>query len=116
MCVTADIYEQRYPALFLDLSSQMKIDSRFITREIIANAVANFAQRISYDKVNWFRIVSIFCFATALATDCKKRQDSSIFIEMIPDIVAKEAFSNRIVDWVVKQGGWRKIEDYTRQK
>merc|ERR1711935_220413 len=41
----ADIYEQRYPALFLDLSSQMKIDSRFITREIIANAVTNFAQR-----------------------------------------------------------------------
>ena len=35
----AEIYEQRYPALFLDLSSQIKIDSRFITREIIANAV-----------------------------------------------------------------------------
>ena len=35
---------------------------------------------------------------------------------MIPDIVAKEAFSNRIVDWINKQGGWPKIEDYTRQK
>ena len=48
--------------------------------------------------------------------DCKKRQDSSIFIEMIPDIVAKEAFPRHIVDWIISQDGWSGILNYTRKK
>ena len=85
--LTAEIYEQRYPALFSDVSSQIKLDSRFITREIISNTIYDFGGRIfSDERLNWFRIISIFCFATSIAIDCKKRQDSSIFVEMIPDI------------------------------
>ena len=52
---SAEIYEQRFPALFSDLSQQLKIDSRFITREVIAQKVSDFSKRVSYDKVNWFR-------------------------------------------------------------
>jgi len=85
--ILAEIYEQRYPALFSDVSSQIKLDSRFITRDIIANTISNFGGRVSSDgRLNWFRIVSVFCFASSIAMDCKKRQDSSIFVEMIPDI------------------------------
>ena len=65
---------------------------------------------------NLDRVVSIFCFARSLAMDCKKRQDSSIFIEMIPDIVAKEAFPRHIVDWIISQDGWSGILNYTKKK
>ena len=84
----------------------------------------------SDEKITWFRIIVIFAYGAALASDFQSRGQTEM-IQQIPSvlgitsgptygsvnfIIPTEAFPTNVVSWIVERGGWSGIEDYVAKK
>lgn len=94
--------EECYPRLYTDISKHVNIS--FTSEEVVHDLFTRVGAEIVSEGVNWARIVAVFQFAGALATECY-RDSRSVFVSELSNWMY-ELTAMHLVDWIKRKGGW----------
>lgn len=97
--------EECYPRLYTDISKHVNVP--FTSEQVVHDLFTRVGAEIVSDGVNWARIVAVFQFAGALATECYK-DSRSVFVNDLSDWMY-EITAMYLVDWIKRRGGWVRI-------
>lgn len=101
-----DVIENKYRDTFVRLISDLNIPYDI---DFGFDKFCLVAERLFNNGITWGRIVSLLCFGYEIAVTVIKRGAPQIrlFLQKIVAWVVKFiAMNNRIVQWIVTQGGW----------
>ncbi|EDO30802.1 predicted protein, partial [Nematostella vectensis] len=99
--------EECYPRLYADISRH--VNASFTSETVVHDVFSSVCTEIVKDGVNWARIIAVYTFAGALATECYK-DSRSVFVTEVSNWMY-EFTALHLVDWIKKRGGWVSIYD-----
>lgn len=94
--------EECYPRLYTDISKHVNVS--FTSEQVVHDLFTRVGAEIVSDGVNWARIVAVFQFAGALASECYK-DSRSVFVNDLSNWMY-ELTAMYLVDWIKRRGGW----------
>jgi len=94
--------EECYPRLYTDISKH--VDVSFTSEQVVHELFTHVGAEIVSEGVNWARIVAVFQFAGALASECYK-DSRSVFVNDLSNWMY-ELTALYLVDWIKRRGGW----------
>lgn len=97
--------EECYPRLYTDISQHVNVP--FTSEEVVHDLFRHVCSEILSDGVNWARIVAVFQFAGALATECYK-DSRSVYVNDISSWMY-ELTAMYLIDWIKRRGGWVRL-------
>lgn len=103
LAVMGDEIQHKYHDDFSIMISKLNI-----TQEFAFDSFRKIAKRLFDNGINWGRIVSLFYFGYELAVSFIKQGASGFrsFIHKILKYIVGFLFKEKIVEWIVAQGGW----------
>lgn len=107
----ASILECRYPRLFDDIGSYLKVTYQSTLH--VQSVYDSVATELFKGTITWARIVALFVFTADLTVDCvKQKQDrfASVIAESLERFVHK-----KLAFWIVQQGGWPSLLDHFQE-
>lgn len=103
-----DDINRRYADEFSEMIGQLRI-----TQDTAYDVFARIARKIFAEGINWGRVAALLCFAYRIVIEVLKQRTGQFaqFVKLIVHHVVR-FIRERIVHWIVEQGGWRDALNY----